>query len=406
MLGSGLSQFALGVWLYQSSGSITRFALFTLCLQFPGFVAAPFAGTLVDKVDRRHAVLIADSVAALSMLAIAASIYTGRFEPWQVYVAVAVSSVSRAFQLPAFAAAVTTLVPREQLGRANGVLQMGEALGAVLGPLFGVVLVSRIGIEGVLAVDFATFLLAMIPLLLLRLPSLKPQPTSAAVAGPLREQLLFGWRYLVSRRLLVLLVVLEVEALAILGFMEVLSTPLMLAVADLATLGTFAAIAGLGMVLGSVVLAVSGGSARPFRAGRLLLAGFGIALALAGVSTWLPLMLAGGFVALFCYPFVIGSAHTLWQREVPQEVQGKVFATRSMFARLASSLAYLAAGPLAEHVFEPALKTGGALSGSVGAVMGLGPGRGIAVVFVMLGALAVATSLAVARGEKLAVTEH
>lgn len=391
MLGSGLSQFALGVWLFEKSGSITAFSLFIFCLAFPCFAAAPFAGALVDRMDRRVAVLLADAVAAVSMLSVALLVYLGRFEPWHVYVAVTVGSISRAVQAPAFAAAVSSLVPKERLGRANGMVLIGETLPAVFGPLASAWMLKRVGVGGILAIDFATFVVAVLPLVLLKLPSLRPEPTEESSRG-FGERVLFGWRYLVNSKLLLALTFIEAELFFVMGVMEVLVTPLLLLVSDVGTLGTFTAIAGTGMVAGSSLLALWGGPRHGLTGVRGFLFGLSAAAMLIGVRAWLPQMVAGGFGFLFCFPLIIGCAHALWQKEVPEALQGRVFATRAMFARVGSALAYVIAGPLADQVFEPAMREGGWLAPVLGPLVGVGQGRGIGVLFIALGVLALATA--------------
>ena len=59
-LGSNLTGFALAVWIYQQTGSATLFALITLVTTVPGLLLLPFAGALVDRWDRRRAMIVAD----------------------------------------------------------------------------------------------------------------------------------------------------------------------------------------------------------------------------------------------------------------------------------------------------------------------------------------------------------
>ncbi|MFO8150791.1 MAG: hypothetical protein R6T93_10875, partial [Trueperaceae bacterium] len=72
-----------------------------------------------------------------------------------------------------------------------------------------------------------------------------------------------------------------------------------------------------------------------------------------------------------------GCSQAIWQNKTAPDVQGRVFAVRRMIAWSSMPLAYLVAGPLADHVFGPLLDEGGALVGSVGRIIGTGEGRGI-----------------------------
>jgi DHA3 family macrolide efflux protein-like MFS transporter len=100
-----------------------------------------------------------------------------------------------------------------------------------------------------------------------------------------------------------------------------------------------------------------------------------------------------GFVYTFCQPFINGCDQAIWQTKVPLEVQGRVFATRRAIEHASGLLAYLAAGPLADRVFGPLLAPDGALAASIGPIMGVGPGRGIGLLFVVMGLATLLISL-------------
>jgi hypothetical protein len=84
-------------------------------------------------------------------------------------------------------------------------------------------------------------------------------------------------------------------------------------------------------------------------------------------------------------PIVNSASLVIWQTKVEEGVQGRVFSFRRMIAQGVSPLAILLAGPLADHGFEPLMAQGGGLADSVGAVIGVGPGRGIALLYVVAG---------------------
>ncbi|HJQ36450.1 MAG TPA: MFS transporter, partial [Thermoanaerobaculia bacterium] len=158
IVGSGLTSFALGVWVYERSHSATQFALITLFLVLPGVLLSPLAGALADRWNRKLLIILGDCGSALGTLAIALLVYADRLEVWHIYLATAFSSVCGAFQWPAFAASIAMLVPKERLGRANGMVQIAEAAGLVISPLLAGVLVVTTGLWGVILIDFATFI--------------------------------------------------------------------------------------------------------------------------------------------------------------------------------------------------------------------------------------------------------
>ena len=90
---------------------------------------------------------------------------------------------------------------------------------------------------------------------------------------------------------------------------------------------------------------------------------------------------------MFFMPILNGSNQALWQAKIPPDVQGKVFAARRMVAQISAPIAMLAAGPLADRVFEPAMRSQTALSRVFGPIVGTGPGAGMALMFVFAGIL-------------------
>jgi len=111
----------------------------------------------------------------------------------------------------------------------------------------------------------------------------------------------------------------------------------------------------------------------------------GVVIGLSGVYPSAILIAINGFAMMFILPVLQATSQVLWQTKVAPDVQGRVFALRRMLQQASLPAAYLAAGPLADHVFEPLLAKGGPLAASVGQWIGVGPGRGIGLMFVIMG---------------------
>jgi hypothetical protein len=137
LVGTGLTTFAMGVWVYQRTGSVTAFGLLSVMALLPAVVLAPIAGAVADRFDRRLVMIAADTFAATGTVALAILLRTGRTEMWHLFVIAATGAVATAFQQPAYLAAVTQLVPKRYFGRANGITQLGTATGAVAAPVLG-----------------------------------------------------------------------------------------------------------------------------------------------------------------------------------------------------------------------------------------------------------------------------
>ena len=109
LVGTNLTGFALAVFVYLETGSATQLSLVLLAAQVPQLLITPVAGALVDRWDRRWAMLLSDGGAGVATLAIAALLFTDRLEIWHLYPLLGMASLFQAFQWPAYTAATTLL---------------------------------------------------------------------------------------------------------------------------------------------------------------------------------------------------------------------------------------------------------------------------------------------------------
>ena len=392
VLGSGLTSFAAGVWVYQQTESVTSFALTIFAATIPSLLIMPFQGPLVDRWDRRKTMLLADGGQGVGTLVLLLLLLGGELEVWHVWVVMGLSGILSAGHGLAWIAATTLLVPRQQLGRVNGLLQLGPSVAQILSPVLAGGLFALAGLKGVLVIDLFTFLIALFTLLgvVFPTPQRRPQDSGGGIAGLFRE-VGQGWRYITERPGLKKLLSLFATVNLSVGMASALVTPLLLSFATVEVVGVVTSVSGGGLVLGSVLLTVWGGPKDRVRG----VLGFGL---LMGVSLMLSslhpsaiLVAVAGFGWMFAAPFINGCSQTLWQLKTPPHLQGRVFAVRATVARATAPLAYLAAGPLADQVFGPLLAAGGALAPTLGRIVGTGQGRGTAALLLITGAVATLT---------------
>lgn len=405
LIGSSLTSFALGVWVYQRTGSVTQFSLILLSAMVPSILISPVAGALVDRWNRRWCMILSDSGAGITTVAMALLLTTGNLEIWHIYLAVSLSSVCKAFQLPAYTASTSLLVPKEHLPRASGMVQSGEACAQLISPLLAGFLLGIVQLEGVILIDFATFLFALTTLLLVRFPDAKNAAVPVDGKASLWREAVEGWTYITVRPgLLALLIVFAINNF-VFGLIEVLFPPLVLSFTSVTVLGTIQSLGGAGMLLGSVVMSIWGGP-------RTLIRGvFGFAflsqlciLAL-GLRADAALFALAFFLFFFSLPFINGWCDAILLRKVAPDIQGRVFATINMICFSCIPLAYVVAGPLAERIFEPLMAADGLLAGSIGQIIGVGPGRGIGLLFITMEILAIGVTVAVYRYPRLRFVE-
>lgn len=383
-VGSRLTSFALGIWVYQSTGSTTQFALIFVAMAVPALLISPIAGALVDRWDRRRTMIVCDAASALTMFALAALYATDTLALWHVYAGVGISAVANAFLQPAYAASIPLLASQEQLTRVNGLVQTGFAVAQVGGPLLAGVLVSTISMQGVLIVDALTFVIGVIALLYARVP--RPLRSEPAEESLWREAAT-GFRYVHDRPGLYGLLLVFGATNFLFGIASIAITPLVLSFADAGLLGVQMAVGGCGLLLGGLAMSTWGGPRRRVHGVLGFSLAAGVLLAVHGLAPSFALVLVAGFGFFLTLPVLNASNAALWQSKVPADLQGRCFAIQRVLSEAAMPLGYCLAGPLAERVFEPLMAPGGALAASVGAWIGVGPGRGLGLMFIVLGVL-------------------
>ncbi|MDZ4766188.1 MAG: MFS transporter [Chloroflexota bacterium] len=401
--GTQMTRFALMIWAYDRTGDATTLAL----LGFSAFIfyvtLSPIAGVWVDRLDRRIVLLLADGCAGISTAIVLLLFTHGTLEIWHVLIYEALTGAFDAFQQPAFTAATTMLLTKEQRGRMNGLRTMGWSVTRVFAPVLGTLALAAGGLALVIAVDLLTFIAAYSTLLLIRVP--KPEPDAADIArgdeprarGAWLRELGEAYRYLRARKGLWYLILLFTcfNAVASLTYFGVFPTMILARTGgDAGALATVRAVMGIAAVVGGVaatwwvgriklIHGVLGCTAISFLAGDLLM---GMSR---GVSGWI----VAGIVTEFFVPILIASKRTIIQNKVPAALQGRVFAFDGMLAEGAIPLGYLLAGPLADRVFEPAMQPGGALVDVFGGVVGTGAGAGMGVMY--LGTAIIGASICV-----------
>ena len=265
----------------------------------------------------------------------------------------------------------------------------------VAAPALAGVFLQVIGLTKVLLINVAAYALAVLTLCVVRIA--RPEQSSRADDAPRSfwREAAQAWRYVTGQRELLALLILFAITNFSTGIVQVLLPPYILSFKTPEALGTIMSAGGVGVVAGSVLLSIWRGPQRRMRA--LYIASFlrGVVLFLAVLQPNAVVIGAAVFIFLFCDPVIFTCSQTIWQTKVPAEVQGRAFAVRRLVAWSTLPLAYVVAGPLADRVFEPWMAAQGPLAGVVGGLFGTGPGRGIAVLFIVLGLL---TVLAVVAG--------
>jgi MFS family permease len=397
LLGTGMTRFALLVWAWQQAGQATTLALLGFFSYGSYVLVSPFAGVVVDRLDRRLVMLFADLCAGLITVGLLLLFTTGNLRIWHLYLTQSLTSVCEAFQVPAYSAAITTLVSKEQYARTGGMRSLAGSASTVMAPILAGVLLPLVGVGGVMWVDVATFLSAVLTLLLVRIPRPLLVTSASEMSGGRLRELGFGFRYIYARQGLLglLLIFAGINLFAALTYYSILPAMILARTGgDELALATVQSVLGIGGVMGGLLVSLWGGPKRLIHA-CLLGAALSFLLGdfLMGVGRAVPVWAVAAFVAAVFIPFIVSAQQAIWQAKVAPDVQGRVFSAKAMLQMATFPLGYLLAGPLADRIFEPAMAAGGSLAGALGWLVGAGPGAGMGLMFVCTSLLGMVMSL-------------
>lgn len=389
-IGSGLTSFGLGVYVYQQTGKASAMALVTLLAFMPSLLLSPFAGVLADRYDRRLLMILGDSLSALGLLFILFGVLSGSFELWQICVGVTVSSIFTSLLDPAYKATVTDLLTEEEYAKASGLVQIAGSAKYLISPLIAGFLLTVADISLILVIDICTVFVTIASTLAVRkgLPA-KPSAKVHSFAAEFRE----GWHAITEKKGVFLLVIMTSVLTFFLGFIQTLFTPMILAFADSSALGTAETISASGMLVASVAIGILSIKKHYVKMLSVSLFFAGIFMALFGLRENMVIICASGFLFFAMLPFANTALDVLIRTNIGNEVQGRAWGLIGIISQLGYIISYALSGLLADFIFSPLMLEDGMLSGTIGRIIGTGTGRGAGLLIIVAGLLLSISSL-------------
>jgi DHA3 family macrolide efflux protein-like MFS transporter len=354
LVGSQLVQFALVWWLTKTTGSATVLAFATMMALLPQIVLGPVAGALVDRWDRRRVLMVADGGIALATLLLAALYALGLVQVWHIYVLMLIRAAGSAFHWPAMQASTTLLVPERHLSRIAGLNQTIAGLANIGAPPLGALLLELLPMQGILAIDVITALIAIGPLVFISIPQpeqeeeLTGEGVVASVMRDVRGGLRFVWGWPGMTLIIVMTMLLNLVGAPALSLLPIMVTEHFGGGA--AEFAWLESSWGVGMVLGGLTLGVWGGFRRRTVTAMLALTLQGVAIFVTGLvpGNGYPLALGAIFFTGLTNPIINGSLLATVQSTVPPAMQGRVLTLLRSGALAMTPLGLAVAGPLAD----------------------------------------------------------
>lgn len=349
--GSAFSGFALIWWVAQTYGTATSLATGTLISMLPGILLGPLIGTIVDRNNRKFFIVASDMVQVASACVLFVLVRYQMLEIWHLYIVMFVNSLAGQFHYMAVMAATPMLVPSEHLQRVSGLSQLREGAVAIIAPPVGALLLEVIHLEGILLLEVATGVAASLIMLGMVVPNppLKPVEERVSVMSDLRAgfRYVLGWPSLLAlMSIAMVLNLLFNPAFSLMPLMvkNVLQgRALQLAWLEMAL--------GIGMIVGSLLLAAWGGFKRRIYTMALGVLGMGIAaVVLARIdASGLYIAIASMVVFGLVQPLANGPIFAIIQARVAPEMQGRVMGFMGSMAGAVSPLGLLLAGPISDR---------------------------------------------------------
>ena len=398
-IASSITAVALPIWIFSITDSGAAVGLLEFFYFSSYLLAAPFAGIIIDRSDRKTMMLMHDflSLAGLTMLLILQTL--GRLEVWHLYVSAVFQGVGLAFQAPSYAAAITNMVSQKQYIRANGLISLLYDIPGIFGPVMAGTLYLILGLNGILALNLVAFLISIAFLLFVVVPAPPLTAEGERSHNQFLSEAFYGIKYILQRPGLL--------GLQLIFFTGNLFSGMALSVAALypmillrtghntEVVGTVQSAGALAAVVGGIFLTTWGGIKRPARAiilGWIFSSLLGMTLLGIGQVLWIWLIAV--VVDAIFDPIVNVAMDAFLQAKVPPDLQGRVFSASDFISQAMLPFTPLLAGYFGDRIFEPAMGTGGALVRTFGWLVGTGPGSGFGLLILLCGVAGALVGLA------------
>ncbi|MBC6477188.1 MAG: MFS transporter [Hormoscilla sp. GM7CHS1pb] len=389
--GSAITSFSMNVWVYERTESAIQFALISVFATLPFVLLAPVVGIVTDRWNRRWIMVISDLCATLGIFALALLVLYSQLAIWHIYLFNALEGTCAAFQSTALYASISLLVSKQDRSRANGLMSFLIGMARILGPLLGAVFLDWINVQGVLFLQLVCLVIGILPLLVIAFPEMKTE--ESAIESSLMADLISGLKYLKTYPGLIGLLLISSFTFFQMGSINVITTPLVITVASHDILGRILSCFGAGTIIGSLAIAFLGSPERYMKAIYSCTIVNGMLLVFAGWSSSLVVFTISVTLFTLIRPVLYTFTQTLLQNKVDPSFQGRVFSLKSALDAIAVPAGFVIVGPLAEKVFEPMMMSDSLWANRIGTFIGMGVGRGMGLLLILLGAMSLLVTL-------------
>ena len=381
-IGSGMTAFALSVYIYEKTGSVSYVSLITLLSFMPSIILSPIGGLLADRYDRRLLMIIGDLFSGLGLVYILWSIQAGEKSIVPIFIGITFSSIFTSLLEPSYRATLTDILEEENYAKASGLIQVAGSAKYLISPVIAGIVLSVADIRVILLLDIMTFITTCLMIFLVR-KSINSEMKNYKKDS--FKELLEGLFIIKENRGVYSLVIIMFFVCFFMGFIQILIRPMILALSSVKTAGMMESLCAAGLLIGSLWIGIAGIKKNYSKILAVACFFCGIFMSMTGVNKNLAIIGISTFLFFSTLPFMNSCADVLVRVSIPNELQGRVWGLISLITQMGTVAAYIISGVMADYVFEPMFNKNGILVENIGIIIGTGKGRGIGFMLILSG---------------------
>ena len=381
-IGSGMTAFALSVYVYEKTGSVSYISLITLLSFMPSIILSPIGGLLADRYDRRLLMIIGDLFSGLGLIYILWNIQAGEKSIVPIFLGITFSSIFTSLLEPSYRATLTDILDEENYAKASGLIQAAGSAKYLISPVIAGMILSVADIRVILLLDILTFITTCLMIFLVR-KSMNSETQNYKKDS--FKGLLEGLFIIKENRGVYFLVIIMFFVCFFMGFIQILIRPMILALSSVKTAGIMESLCAVGLLIGSLWIGIAGIKKNYSKILAVACFFCGIFMSMTGVNENLNIIGISTFLFFSTLPFMNSCADVLVRVSIPNELQGRVWGLISLITQMGTVVAYIISGIMADYVFEPMFNKNGILVENIGIIIGTGKGRGIGFMLILSG---------------------
>ena len=381
-IGSGMTAFALSVYIYEKTASVSYVSLITLLSFMPSIVLSPIGGLLADRYDRRLLMIIGDLFSGLGLVYILWNIQAGEKSIVPIFVGITFSSIFTSLLEPSYRATLTDILEEENYAKASGLIQVAGSAKYLISPVIAGIVLSVADIRVILLLDIMTFITTCLMIFLVR------KSINSEMKNYKKDSfkgLLEGLFIIKENRGVYSLVIIMFFVCFFMGFIQILIRPMILATSSVKTAGMMESLCAVGLLIGSLWIGIAGIKKNYSKILAVACFFCGIFMSMTGVNENLGIIGISTFLFFSTLPFMNSCADVLVRVSIPNELQGRVWGLISLITQMGTVVAYIISGVMADYIFEPMFNKNGLLVKNIGIIIGTGKGRGIGFMLILSG---------------------